>query len=642
MSLIVQKYGGTSVGSIERIRNVARRVARYHREGHDLVVVVSAMSGETNRLLGLARELSPNPDPRELDVVAATGEQVTIGLLAIALHELGVKAKSYTGGQVRIVTDSAFTKARILSIDEAPMRADLAAGTVVIVAGFQGIDADGNITTLGRGGSDTSGVALAAALKADECQIYTDVDGVYTTDPRIVPEARRLDTITFEEMLEMASLGSKVLQIRSVEFAGKYKVKLRVLSSFEDPESTSKGTLITFEEDEAMEQAIISGIAFTRDEAKISVMGVEDKPGVAYAILGPIADANIDVDMIVQNIGASGHTDFSFTVNRSEYQKALDVLSRERGKVFKAREIIGDNRICKVSAIGIGMRSHTGIAVEDVQGAVERGHQHPDDLDLRDQDLRRDRREVPRARGARAAQRLRAGPGAEGCVTIGFSCGFSPHPFDAGRRLRYNGARSTETWPSGRRHSPAKGAYAQKGVSRVRIPASPPAPPAPASLAELLDALRVELDGRLGASRRTVVDGEGSGEAVRAVGGELEDLVGSGGSGILDLLTVSNDPVVEARSCVEIDGHPFRHVAADARQRRACLNFRAQVCRGEDKLADGLSARRVGSGDQVHVCDVDGDGAGLALVADRARARIRGCRERSKCDGSNHGHRRKC
>jgi aspartate kinase len=362
MSLIVQKYGGTSVGSTERIRNVARRVARYHREGHDLVIVVSAMSGETNRLLALAKELSTNPDPRELDVVAATGEQVTIGLLAIALQELGVKAKSYTGGQVRIVTDSAFTKARILTIDEAAMRADLAAGTVVIVAGFQGIDADGNITTLGRGGSDTSGVALAAALTADECQIYTDVDGVYTTDPRIVPEARRLDTITFEEMLEMASLGSKVLQIRSVEFAGKYKVRLRVLSSFEDPESTSKGTLITFEEDEAMEQAIISGIAFTRDEAKISVMGVEDRPGIAYAILGPIADANIDVDMIVQNIGASGHTDFSFTVNRSEYQKALDVLARERGRVFKAREIIGDNKICKVSAIGIGMRSHTGIA----------------------------------------------------------------------------------------------------------------------------------------------------------------------------------------------------------------------------------------------------------------------------------------
>jgi aspartate kinase len=373
MALIVQKYGGTSVGSTERIRNVARRVARYHREGHDLVIVVSAMSGETNRLLALAKELSANPDPRELDVVAATGEQVTIGLLAIALQELGVKAKSYTGGQVRIVTDSAFTKARILTIDEAAMRADLAAGTVVIVAGFQGIDADGNITTLGRGGSDTSGVALAAALTADECQIYTDVDGVYTTDPRIVPEARRLDTITFEEMLEMASLGSKVLQIRSVEFAGKYKVRLRVLSSFEDPESTSKGTLITFEEDEAMEQAIISGIAFTRDEAKISVMGVEDKPGVAYAILGPIADANIDVDMIVQNIGASGHTDFSFTVNRSEYQKALDVLARERGKVFKAREIIGDNRICKVSAIGIGMRSHTGIASKMFKALANEG-----------------------------------------------------------------------------------------------------------------------------------------------------------------------------------------------------------------------------------------------------------------------------
>jgi aspartate kinase len=362
MALIVQKYGGTSVGNIDRIKNVARRVARFHREGHQLVVVVSAMAGETNRLLALAKELSPNPDPRELDVVAATGEQVTIGLLAIALHEMGLKARSYTGGQVGMLTDNSFTKARILSIDEEPMRRDLAEGTIVIVAGFQGVDADGNITTLGRGGSDTSGVALAAALTADECQIYTDVDGVYTTDPRIVPEARRLDRVTFEEMLEMASLGSKVLQIRSVEFAGKYKVKLRVLSSFEDPEATSSGTLITFEEDENMEQAIISGIAFTRDEAKISVMGVEDKPGVAHAILGPIADANIDVDMIVQNIGASGHTDFSFTVNRSEYQKALDVLARERGKIFKARDIIGDNRICKVSVVGIGMRSHTGIA----------------------------------------------------------------------------------------------------------------------------------------------------------------------------------------------------------------------------------------------------------------------------------------
>ena len=362
MALIVQKYGGTSVGSIDRIKNVARRVARYHRQGHQLVIVVSAMSGETNRLLALARELSPNPDPRELDVVASTGEQVTIGLLAIALQEMGLKARSYTGGQVRVLTDSAFTKARILSIDEAPMRADLENGSIVIVAGFQGVDADGNITTLGRGGSDTSGVALAAALGAEECQIYTDVDGVYTTDPRIVPEARRLAKVTFEEMLEMASLGSKVLQIRSVEFAGKYRVKLRVLSSFEDPEADSQGTLITYEEEDTMEQAIISGIAFTRDEAKISVMGVEDRPGIAYAILGPIADANIDVDMIVQNIGASGHTDFSFTVNRTEYQRALAVLERERSKAFKAREIIGDNRICKVSVVGIGMRSHTGIA----------------------------------------------------------------------------------------------------------------------------------------------------------------------------------------------------------------------------------------------------------------------------------------
>ena len=373
MALIVQKYGGTSVGGAERIKSVARRVARFHRDGHQLVVVVSAMSGETNRLLALANEISRNPDPRELDVVAATGEQVTIGLLAIALHELGIKARSYTGGQVRLLTDSAFTKARILDIDVEPIRRDLAAGTVVIVAGFQGVDADGNITTLGRGGSDTSGVALAAALTADECQIYTDVDGVYTTDPRIVPEARRLDRITFEEMLEMASLGSKILQIRSVEFAGKYRVKLRVLSSFDDPDSTAAGTLITFEEDETMEQAIISGIAFTRDEAKISLMGVEDRPGVAYAILGPIAEADIDVDMIVQNIGASGHTDFSFTVNRSEYKKALDILQREKGRGFSAREIIGDNRICKVSLVGIGMRSHAGIAAKMFKALAEEG-----------------------------------------------------------------------------------------------------------------------------------------------------------------------------------------------------------------------------------------------------------------------------
>ena len=373
MSLIVQKYGGTSVGTIERIRNVARRVAHYHGKGHQLVIVVSAMSGETNRLLALAKEISAQPNPRELDVIAATGEQVTIGLLAIALQEMGLPAKSYTGGQVRILTDNSFTKARILEIDEGAMRRDLDAGTIVIVAGFQGEDSEGNITTLGRGGSDTSGVALAAALKADECQIYTDVDGVYTTDPRIVPEARRLDTVTFEEMLEMASLGSKVLQIRSVEFAGKYKVKLRVLSSFEDPASSGPGTLITFEEDDTMEEAIISGIAFNRDEAKISVMGVPDKPGIAYSILGPVAAANLDVDMIVQNIGASGHTDFSFTVNRSEYLKTLDVLAGERGKSFTAREIIGDNKICKVSVIGIGMRSHVGIASKMFKTLADEG-----------------------------------------------------------------------------------------------------------------------------------------------------------------------------------------------------------------------------------------------------------------------------
>ena len=337
---------------------------------------------------------------------------MTIGLLAIALHELRLKARSYTGAQVRMLTDSAFTKARILDIDEEHMRADLAEGTVVIVAGFQGVDADGNITTLGRGGSDTSGVALAAALAADECQIYTDVDGVYTTDPRIVPEARRLDKITFEEMLEMASLGSKVLQIRSVEFAGKYKVKLRVLSSFEDPESTSSGTLITFEEDETMEQAIISGIAFNRDEAKISLMGVDDRPGIAYEILGPIAAANIDVDMIVQNVGASGHTDFSFTVNRSEYQKALDVLAREKGQGLRRAR---DHRR-QQDLQGFAGRHRHALARrhrrEDVQDAGRGGDQHPDDLDLRDQDLGGDRREISRARRARAAQGVRAGAGA--------------------------------------------------------------------------------------------------------------------------------------------------------------------------------------------------------------------------------------
>jgi len=374
VALIVQKYGGTSVGTAERIRSVARRIARFHREGHQLVVVVSAMAGETNRLLALTKELSPNPDPREVDVVAATGEQVTIGLLAIALREIGIEARSYTGGQVRILTDSAHTKARILEIDEERIRGDLGKGVVVVVAGFQGVDKEGNLTTLGRGGSDTSGVALAAALKADECQIYTDVDGVYTTDPRIVPEARRLERITFEEMLELASQGSKVLQIRSVEFAGKYMVRLRVLSSFDNGEATATGTLITYEEDENMEQAIISGIAFNRDEAKISVMGVEDRPGIAFAILGPIAAANIDVDMIVQNIGASGHTDFSFTVNRNEYQRALSVLAGEREqKRFQAREVIGDNRIAKVSVVGIGMRSHVGLASKMFKALAQEG-----------------------------------------------------------------------------------------------------------------------------------------------------------------------------------------------------------------------------------------------------------------------------
>ncbi|MDP1635236.1 MAG: aspartate kinase, partial [Gallionellaceae bacterium] len=321
MALIVQKYGGTSVGSPERIKNVARRVASWQARGHQVVVVVSAMSGETNRLIALAKEVQAHPAPRELDVIASTGEQVTIGLLSMALMDIGVKARSYTGGQVRILTDSAFTKARIVSIDESNIRRDLNDGHAVVVAGFQGVDETGSITTLGRGGSDTSAVAIAAALNADECQIYTDVDGVYTTDPRIVPEARRLESITFEEMLEMASLGSKVLQIRSVEFAGKYKVKLRVLSSFEEE---GEGTLITFEDDDKMEQAIISGIAFNRDEAKITVLGVPDKPGIAYQILGPVSDANIDVDMIIQNVSEDGTTDFSFTVHRNEFAKAMD------------------------------------------------------------------------------------------------------------------------------------------------------------------------------------------------------------------------------------------------------------------------------------------------------------------------------
>ena len=371
MSLIVQKFGGTSVGSTERIKNVAKRVARWKAQGHRLVVVPSAMSGETNRLIALAKEISPQPDPRELDVIASTGEQVTIGLLSMALMELGVKAKSYTGAQVKVLTDSAFTKARIERIDENRMRADLDAGYVVVVAGFQGVDALGNITTLGRGGSDTSAVALAAALKADECQIYTDVDGVYTPDPRIVPEARRLDTVTFEEMLEMASLGSKVLQIRSVEFAGKYKVKLRVLSSFEEKEGP--GTLITFEEDPKMEKAIISGIAFSRDEAKITVMGVPDRPGIAYQILGPVGEANIDVDMIIQNASVDNMTDFSFTVPRNDYIKAMDVLNKQVKAHIKATDIRGDAKVCKVSLVGVGMRTHAGIASKMFRTLAEEG-----------------------------------------------------------------------------------------------------------------------------------------------------------------------------------------------------------------------------------------------------------------------------
>ncbi len=358
MALIVQKYGGSSVANVERIRAVAERVAKFKMLGHQVVVVLSAMSGETNRLIALAKQIQSTPDPRELDVMVSTGEQVTIALLAMALKDLGLKAKSYTGAQVRILTDNAFTKARILSIDESRMRADLDSGHVVVVAGFQGVDEQGNVTTLGRGGSDTTGVALAAALKADECQIYTDVDGVYTTDPRIVPEARRLKSITFEEMLEMASLGSKVLQIRSVEFAGKYKVKLRVLSSFQDE---GDGTLITFEENNSMEQAIISGIAFNRDEAKITVVGVPDHPGIAYQILGPVADANIDVDMIVQNVGHTHTTDFTFTVHRNDFAKAMDIV-RVTAASIGAREVTGDDKIAKISIVGVGMRSHVGIA----------------------------------------------------------------------------------------------------------------------------------------------------------------------------------------------------------------------------------------------------------------------------------------
>ncbi|WP_018936098.1 aspartate kinase [Thioalkalivibrio sp. ALJ24] len=358
MALLVLKFGGTSVGTTERIRAVAERAMRLRDEGHQLVIVVSAMSGETDRLLGLAGELHPRADGRELDVLLSTGEQVTIALLAMALEAQGCPARSYTGAQVMIRTDSAHNKARIRSIDDARVRGDLEAGRVVVVAGFQGVDDEGAITTLGRGGSDTTAVALAAALKADECRIYTDVDGVYTTDPRLVPQARRLERITFEEMLEMASLGSKVLQIRAVEFAGKYNVPLRVLSSFEE----GTGTLITTEEDAAVEQALVAGIAFNKDEAQLTVSGVPDQPGVAHRILGPVADANIEVDMIVQNVGEDGRTtDFTFTVHRNDYDKALELLqaaARELG----AREVSGDVHIVKISVVGVGMRSHAGIA----------------------------------------------------------------------------------------------------------------------------------------------------------------------------------------------------------------------------------------------------------------------------------------
>ena len=382
MALIVHKYGGTSMGSTERIRNVAKRVAKWARAGHLMVVVPSAMSGETNRLLALAKDLAPSTLTesygRELDMLAATGEQASSALLAIALQAEGLESVSYAGWQVPIRTDSSYTKARIESIDDARVRGDLQSGKVVIVTGFQGIDDQGNITTLGRGGSDTSAVAVAAAMKADECLIYTDVDGVYTTDPRVVPEARRLQTVSFEEMLEMASMGSKVLQIRSVEFAGKYKVPLRVLSSFtpwdiDIVEEAKSGTLITFEEDENMEQAIVSGIAFNRDEAKVSVLGVPDKPGIAYQILGAVADANIEVDVIIQNLSKDGRTDFSFTVNRNDYAKTFALLNEKVLPALGAQQVVGDTKICKVSIVGIGMRSHVGIASKMFRVLAEEG-----------------------------------------------------------------------------------------------------------------------------------------------------------------------------------------------------------------------------------------------------------------------------
>jgi aspartate kinase len=380
MALIVQKYGGTSVGSTERVRNVARRVAKWRQAGHDIVVVPSAMAGETNRLLALATELQAQPDPRELDVVAATGEQVSAGLLAMALIDCGTPARSYAGWQVPVLTDGVHNRARIVNIDEARIRKDLAAGRVVVVCGFQGVDGEGNVTTLGRGGSDTSAVALAAALKADECQIYTDVDGVYTADPRIVPEARLLHSVTFEEMLEMASAGSKVLQIRSVEFAGNYRVPTRVLSSLTDPllpvaQEARAGTLITFEEDPhmAMEKAMVSGVAAQRDEAKITVHSVPDKPGIAYAVLGPIADAGINVDVIVQNVSHDGMTDLSFTVSRSDLPRAMKILRDQVKPHIGCKDVSGDDRMAKVSIVGVGMRSHAGIAAQMFRTLAEEG-----------------------------------------------------------------------------------------------------------------------------------------------------------------------------------------------------------------------------------------------------------------------------
>lgn len=357
MALLVQKFGGTSVGSVERIEAVAEKVKAFRDKGDDVVVVVSAMSGETNRLIGLAADIMEEPTPREMDVLVSTGEQVTIALLSMALNKIGCEARSYTGAQVRIKTDSTHTKARIMDIDEHKMRKDLDAGRVIVVAGFQGVDELGNITTLGRGGSDTTAVALAAALKADECQIYTDVDGVYTTDPRVVEGARRMEKITFEEMIEMASLGSKVLQIRSVEFAGKYNVPLRVLSSFKE----GLGTLITTEDEGSMEQPLVSGIAFNRDEAKLTLVGVPDIPGIASKILKPVSDQNIEVDMIVQNIGVDNCTDFTFTVHRNDFKKALSILEQVCNDLG-AKRVVGDDGIAKVSIVGVGMRSHAGVA----------------------------------------------------------------------------------------------------------------------------------------------------------------------------------------------------------------------------------------------------------------------------------------